>query len=639
MLSQIKDLLTPPTSENEDLSRIAFQLSAINWSAIIITIGLIPIFLLLSTPLPLLWVLIAMLLLELMVLYLMHLKKIKAACLVFTFGSWIIFLLSGFFQGGISSPLLIFLIAIVMVAALLMGPIYAIPLGIMTIIALTFMFILEIAQIQPSWIPPASLTQRWFILTVILFIGVFLAILIYRFLRTTMVRSHNYAQLLEDSNYELEKAQNELRIRVEQRALDLEERVKLMQSSLSISNSIASKRDMNILLDETVKLISELLGYNLVSIFLVDKTGKVLILRASNQEVGKELIAHGYTLEIGPTSIVGNAADTFSPCQSGDATRDPFHLELIKSPLSQITIEKIAISEIALPLISGDRLLGVLDIQVKNRDSIINFTGGEFSSSFNQDQTSILQNLAENIAIAIENVQLSSRKELTIEEVQRTYGSSISEALQKPIRSQPEIGYACCEEGDPVVVKGDWDPTMLMARNREEMVTVDQQTIILPIKIREQVSGAIKLRKTEEDSWSEDEIELLNTIKEHLSIALETAQLFDETRKRSERERLISQIATQLRSSNDPRIILQTAVRELRRALQADQAQILIQNPSFEINGLLNTESKLLESFIPKSTDYNHTRDILEENIINTSRTDQPGLNVLSSEGDIEEVT
>ena len=104
--------------------------------------------------------------------------------------------------------------------------------------------------------------------------------------------------------------------------------------------------------------------------------------------------------------------------------------------------------------------------------------------------------------------------------------------------------------------------------------------LAMPIKIRDQVVGAVKLRKRSDSSkWTTDEIDLMETIGDQLSVALESARLYEETLRRAERERMTSEITARLRASYDPRAILQTAVHELRQALQADRAQIMLHVP------------------------------------------------------------
>jgi GAF domain-containing protein len=82
--------------------------------------------------------------------------------------------------------------------------------------------------------------------------------------------------------------------------------------------------------------------------------------------------------------------------------------------------------------------------------------------------------------------------------------------------------------------------------------------------------------------WTHDEIQVVHTIVTQFSLALENARLIEETQRRAERERRISEITARIRSSNDPQVILQTAAAELSNALQVTRSQIII-NPAPEI--------------------------------------------------------
>ena len=66
------------------------------------------------------------------------------------------------------------------------------------------------------------------------------------------------------------------------------------------------------------------------------------------------------------------------------------------------------------------------------------------------------------------------------------------------------------------------------------------------------------------------------TLSERLGSAVESARLYEETRRRAEREQLTSEIIAKMRATNDPRTILQTAAFELRKALNVDRAQLLV---------------------------------------------------------------
>ena len=147
-------------------------------------------------------------------------------------------------------------------------------------------------------------------------------------------------------------------------------------------------------------------------------------------------------------------------------------------------------------------------------------------------------------------------------------------------RIQPEIGYRCTASDELVEVVGNWTQELFQVRNTGKIVQPDPITLAVPIKIRSQVQGVIKLSKPAgSEAWAKDEIELVETLSERLGSAVESARLYEETRRRAERERLTSEIIAKMRASNDPRTILQTAASELRKALNVDKAQFLVKSP------------------------------------------------------------
>jgi GAF domain-containing protein len=144
-------------------------------------------------------------------------------------------------------------------------------------------------------------------------------------------------------------------------------------------------------------------------------------------------------------------------------------------------------------------------------------------------------------------------------------------------RLQPEIGYRCTVSDELTEVRESWATYMLQARYTGKTVQPDQVTLVLPLRIRDQVQGIIKLCKpVGSDQWDKEEIGLAETLSERLGSAVESARLYEDTRRRAERERLTSEIIAKMRASNDPRTILQTAAFELRKALNVDRPQLLV---------------------------------------------------------------
>lgn len=85
-------------------------------------------------------------------------------------------------------------------------------------------------------------------------------------------------------------------------------------------------------------------------------------------------------------------------------------------------------------------------------------------------------------------------------------------------------------------------------------------------------------------TWNEDERELLNTISQELSLAMDQTQLVARLREQAERELLLNRITTSIRRSLDPEDVLQTTVEELGRTLGVDHCYIgLAESDSAEI--------------------------------------------------------
>ena len=65
-----------------------------------------------------------------------------------------------------------------------------------------------------------------------------------------------------------------------------------------------------------------------------------------------------------------------------------------------------------------------------------------------------------------------------------------------------------------------------------------------------------------------------------MALSAENARLFEETTARADRERLVSEITSKIRSNNDPQSMIQTAIQELRAALGASRVDVVPQLPT-----------------------------------------------------------
>jgi GAF domain-containing protein len=75
-------------------------------------------------------------------------------------------------------------------------------------------------------------------------------------------------------------------------------------------------------------------------------------------------------------------------------------------------------------------------------------------------------------------------------------------------------------------------------------------------------------------NWTDEEITLLKTLTGQVALTLENSRLLEEAQLKAEQERLVGEITTRIRASNDRDQILQTALDELRLAFPSDQIKV-----------------------------------------------------------------
>lgn len=345
----------------------------------------------------------------------------------------------------------------------------------------------------------------------------------------------------------LRESYENLEHRVQERTQDLERRTTQIQVAAEIARDITTNRDLESLLNHTVTLIPERFGFYHAGIFMTDARAEFAVLRAATQETGQEMLRLNHKLRIGETGLVGYVCSTGEPRIALDVGEDAVHFKNPHLPLTR--------SEIALPLKSGERIIGALDVQ------------STAPSAFDRDSILVLQVMADQLATAIENTFLLQELQEKLHELESISGDLVRSTWNKHKKSTTVIGY----EFDGLVLK-----PISKNQPKHNNVEVDSQApIYLPLKIREQSIGCLEIWP-DQKNLSPDEINLVKDISNRISQVLENARLFDESQKRADRERLTGEITAQLRASNDPQSILETAVTELRKALHTKRAQILV---------------------------------------------------------------
>jgi GAF domain-containing protein len=365
------------------------------------------------------------------------------------------------------------------------------------------------------------------------------------------------ARVSQDAVRELQAQRESLEELVNRRTHDLEHRSAQLQVAAEVARDATAARELDELLNRAVNLIRNRFGFYHVSIFLVDEPGEYAILRAATGEAGRQMLEQGHRLRVGQEGIVGTVTDQGEPRIALDVSADAVHFE----PETR--------SEMGLPLRLGERVIGALDVQSQEE------------AAFDADDAAVLQTMADQLAVAIENARLLREMQQTVRELEVAYGRHTQESWRAVAQtSRQPHGYRYRRLGvEPVVEQPEearqaWLEGRLVTSTIQPEAREDGQggvsAIAVPIKFRDQVIGVFSLRSATE-SMSPEVISLIEEVADRLALALENARLLEETQRRAERDRLIANITARVRSSMDPEIILQTAVRELGLALGSDR--------------------------------------------------------------------
>lgn len=355
---------------------------------------------------------------------------------------------------------------------------------------------------------------------------------------------------------ELQTQQEHLEERVESRTQELERRVVQLRAAAEVGRAATTIRDIDTLLTKITHLISERFGFYHTGIFLLDTQEEWAVLQAANSEGGQRMLERNHRLKVGEVGIVGYVTAHSVPRIALDVGEDAIYFDNPDLPETR--------SEMALPLIVGDNILGALDVQSRQ------------AGAFTEEDISILEILADQVAIAIENARLIKDIQDALATTHRAYGDLGKDAWQEIIGQTGAVGYRYDIHSPELVNRIAGHHDQFTARSITSLQIVqDENRIILPLQIRGESIGVLQIEKGDPgQSWTETEISVLETIAEQLSLALESARLFQDSQRRAATERVIGEVTSRMRESLDLEKVMKTAAGEIRQSLGLDKVVI-----------------------------------------------------------------
>ncbi|MFZ5919383.1 MAG: GAF domain-containing protein [Chloroflexota bacterium] len=229
-----------------------------------------------------------------------------------------------------------------------------------------------------SWL---SKIAAFFILTLALIVSQ--NYLLHRF-NDSLAKSQNLAE-------ELEIHRRHLAEQVIERTRQLDRRATLLQAAAEVSRAASSVLDPPSLIRQTVNLVRDRFDYYYVGLFLLDAEGRWAELKAGTGEAGRAMLARSHRLEVGGDSMIGRCTAHGQARIALDVGQEAIRFD---NPLLPETR-----SEMALPLVSRGQIIGALTVQSAEPEA------------FSEEDITVLQTMADQVADAIENAHLLQETE------------------------------------------------------------------------------------------------------------------------------------------------------------------------------------------------------------------------------------
>jgi PAS domain S-box-containing protein len=383
-----------------------------------------------------------------------------------------------------------------------------------------------------------------------------------------------------------------------------------LQVAAEIARDATTARKLDILLNQAVTLIIERFGYYHAGIFFIEDSGEFAVLTAANGKVGRQMLEAGHKLDLKGKGIIVHVARTGKSRIAPDVGADEVHL---KNPLLPETR-----SEMALPLMVGEQIIGVLDVQSRQE------------ASFDEEDASILQTLADQLAIAIDNARLFDAAQSRARELAGLYDTALVtsseletgallERLYEQVQSliapdsfivalcdmdQEELFVALAMEAGKSIKPfvglrlslDDGGLTGWVIRNRQTLMIDDVESDPLPAEpkrsphdtpvtrswlgvpliARDRVVGAVSIQSFRPHAFKSRHRRFLESLAAQAAIALENARLFAAERSAREQAETLRDVTQAVSGSLDVDEVLRLILEQLKRVIFFDTASVYL---------------------------------------------------------------
>ncbi|MBN1680193.1 MAG: GAF domain-containing protein, partial [Anaerolineae bacterium] len=301
---------------------------------------------------------------------------------------------------------------------------------------------------------------------------------------------------LQRSREVIEETNRELEQRVADRTQDL-------FHTLEVGRLATQMQRIDDLLPHMTNTISAQFDLYYVQVYLLDDVGRYAWLKAGSGEVGRQLVEYGHRLDLRHTSIVSQAVQRQTPVVVSDTETDKFYMP---NPLLPETR-----SEVAVPLISGNEIVGVLDMQART------------VNRFNEDNVRVFQSMANQLAAAVASAEAYQQAQVAVDRAdtinRRLIFDDWSSYLGRVAQGERVGFHYDLQEVRPL---DEVAPDIELQGGNGFSLRHD-------VTLRGQPIGTITLSEEVKRNWTVDELSLVDSVAERIAQALEQFRAVDET--------------------------------------------------------------------------------------------------------------
>ncbi len=466
-----------------------------------------------------------------------------------------IVMVASLFQVGIGHASTIGMAMVVAAAGILIGAGAASFFVLLSILAYTIA-----GWAQNAGIITAAILPQSAVLADALGLGFGLALLVILnwLSNREMVRALSVERETSD---QLQVQSRELEELVSQRTRVLERRALQLQTTADIAKLTTELPDPEILMSQAVELIRARFGFYHASIFIMDETGNWADLVASTGEAGRKMIARHHRLALGSASIIGWVSANRLPRVALDVEQDPFHF---KNPLLPETQ-----SELAVPLLVGQRLLGALDVQSTE------------PHAFAEDDVRALEAIASEVAVAIDSARIQREMQEQLDRIERSDRIETQAAWGRIARSRSVPIIHLNPRGEIGPLTDEVFPVIEDAIIQDStVVSPDGRDIAIPIQVRGETIATLAARRSKpSEPWNDEEIALMEAVASQSAQALEGARQRSEERRRVTELEVINRISQAVSQMLSQDTLFRIVRRQLIQAIGETDLKICLFDP------------------------------------------------------------